>query len=180
MKSKLTKRDAAWYIAAMIDGEGCVFYKPETSGALKYVSISNTDSDIISFSERCLRLLGISYWIGTQKKSEKYKKRGWKQCYVINICKKNDFIKLEKLVPLACSRKLKKLRLIIKSYPKRTVLKKEKLAELYHGKLFSMERIGKVFRVDPATVQKAMQKHGISSRSHIEAQRNRRAIEGYQ
>lgn len=164
MKNKITKRDAAWYLAAMVDGEGCVFFARYKSGnAAKYINIVNTDKSIISFSRKCLDILGIYHRIFILKR-----KLGWLECTQILISRKQDILKFKKLIPIQCERKITKLNNLIKSYPKRVVLKKEILEKMYRTENKSMVDIAKVFNVDSTTVHKFFQKHGIKARNRFE------------
>jgi beta-phosphoglucomutase-like phosphatase (HAD superfamily) len=69
----LTAKDAAPYLAAMIDGEGCVRFNAEAHR--RSVFISNTDPALIEACEQCCRLLGITYHVRWREPSHGKKKR---------------------------------------------------------------------------------------------------------
>ena len=112
----MTPEFAAVYLAAMIDGEGCVSVSNDTKGGRKYsnrqVSIANTDIDIIVTCVAALQVLGIECWLSEREPSGNNPK-GIIQIFVSH---RHGFEQIAKLVPIQSERKREKLEDILASY----------------------------------------------------------------
>lgn len=107
---------AAFYLGAMIDGEGSVIWRPETEKRAsidREVRISNTDEDILcAIREACDRL-GISFGEYLQVGRDE---RHPKDCWTIRINGRVNFARIAEVVPIASSRKRAALERITSSY----------------------------------------------------------------
>ena len=106
----MTRKEAAAYLAAMVDGEGTVSV---AKGPRPYraVRITNTDPDLIEATCECCRRLDITY--NVQTKNEADAKRS--KCWVVTITNRASIEKVAKL-PLRASSKRWRLGKLISSY----------------------------------------------------------------
>jgi hypothetical protein len=75
--------EAAGYLAAMIDGEGSVWFRARgVRGASRAIEIANTEPSIISATGAACDMLGITYRVVAY---EKEKTSSWKQVYRLLI-----------------------------------------------------------------------------------------------
>ncbi len=101
---------AAWYLAAMIDGEGCVHF-----GATRRrcVQITNTDDSILSACECAAEILGLSlsrrHFISDSRQRQ--------PCYTVRFLGgRETYIKILENVPIQSARKLTLLKALVASY----------------------------------------------------------------
>lgn len=105
---------ACGYIAAMIDGEGSVYYNRKK--ALRFAAIYNTEETVIEKAAYYLDILKIEYTIYTHNKAKFT--HGFMQ--KIHISKQNNLKRLYELIgPILCERKGEGLRIIANSYVNR-------------------------------------------------------------
>lgn len=97
---------AAWYLAAIWDGEGSIF----RSNYDRVVAISNTDDTIIAACTDALDLLGIEYRTYTRSQ----KRANSLPITLITVGKRVSQQKFAKLVPIQCERKQRGLLEVLK------------------------------------------------------------------
>lgn len=113
----MTTTEAAYYLAAMIDGEGCVTRPPFGNGSYgrrsgnRSVTITNTDAQILNATKRCLMMLGIEYRVYETNPGVPRRMRS-----DIRITGRKNLERVYELVPLKCRRKLFRLAGCIHSY----------------------------------------------------------------
>ncbi len=100
--------EAAAYLGALIDGEGCVFLG--RSG--RQISITNTDYDIIGAALDACQAIGVAPRVYLREKNWKGRLPLWK----VQLMHHADFIRVSEVVPIFASRKVAALRAILASY----------------------------------------------------------------
>lgn len=125
-------KEPAGYLAAMIDGEGCIRMQI-TNGCIKSraIQIHNTDPSIIDACLEACDQLGITYKVyGVDRTKQHYK-----DIEIVAIMGKDNFEKVLELVPIRCKAKLAKLKKIVVSYQQyqrnRNDIPVDEIKELY-------------------------------------------------
>ena len=110
----MTEREAAYYLAAMIDGEGCVTWPPLPTGramGARCVAIVNTDPFLIRATCKALDRLKINWHT-----YDYARKPPRKACTHIHITGRQNLERLLEMVPLKAPSKRWKLIGCIQSY----------------------------------------------------------------
>jgi hypothetical protein len=113
----MTKGEALYYLAAIIDGEGCISYTDAPSGSKwwQQIYVANTEKDIIKRTEECLTLIGVDCNIRiTQPKETRHS-----PLYTLHITGRDNLEKMFAQVPFASERKKETLELIVNSYARK-------------------------------------------------------------
>jgi hypothetical protein len=154
---------AAYYLAAMIDGEGHV-NGPAAHG--RCIEIANTERDIIDATLAACLVLGI-----TPKHRWKPARERRKAACIIRISGIDNLVRVRRLVPIQSARKSEALSVLLSVYTKKTVLPlAEELAAMYHGGM-SLNEIAKRHSVGIHTIMHRLKSHGIQFRTRGEASR---------
>jgi intein/homing endonuclease len=153
-----TREQASWYLAGIIDGEGCV-----SPGKNNYrVVIVNTDESIIEAVQEALDILGIDY----KKKTRVRKNLKHKILYEVVIGRRSEYSKIALLVELQCESKRLKLKKISNT-PYRYTLENDpifcKIRELYADGS-SQREIAESLDVSRRLVQSVMNRARIQPR----------------
>lgn len=143
--------DSASYVAAMIDGEGSVYYQLNYNSGYarsRFVSISNTDDDIINAVSDALSDLDIDhsiYW--------HYDRRGRKPLSYVYIMGRESLTKVAELVPIQSKRKQDKLAAALASYRDIARPQDEEIRSLYLDQKMSVNRVADHLNADPTYVK---------------------------
>lgn len=124
----MTKNEAAYYLSAMIDGEGhigltrgmrkCNYrYKKETPYVSRQVVIYNCDEDLIDACIDCLYILGVEFKYYSYERNQD----GWSMAHELRITNRAGFERLAEVLHLKSKKKRKALRDIVGSYEPITV-----------------------------------------------------------
>lgn len=109
---------AAWYLAGIFDGEGCVSFKAGSRGLThKYVGIDNTDISIIETVRMALDVLKIPY---VERGPIYFKNERWMPYYSIRVITYTAIYRFAELVPVQSVAKRDKLDSIVAS-PRRVM-----------------------------------------------------------
>ena len=144
MKNRFpTDEAAAYYLAAMIDGEGTVRHSKSyinkngkrTCGT-RLIGISNTDSNIIDATTEALDQLGIEY---TCKRNVPRKSENHKPISLITIHSRVNLAKVFEMVPIQQKFKQDRLRSLLDSY--RRMPSDQDINKLYFGQNLSSRRV---------------------------------------
>ncbi len=162
----MTKDQAAWYLAAMIDGEGCIYFN---AAKRRYsIQVTNTDVSILEAIEKSATVLGLRHGprslvgVGTGRSMP---------CWNIRLLGGMDTMRdVLRMVPIQSERKKATLLAIIASYrelPPRPST--EWLQEHYMSKLWIAKRIASEWSVNTRTVYHWLDNAGIPRRNKQEA-----------
>jgi hypothetical protein len=115
--SDFSKEQAAAYVAAFVDGEGCVYFikKILSNGhhhQARVITITNTDPSLIEAVKACFDILGIEY--STSDRPGQTENR--KHRYVIDIRKGPAMWRFRALIPLQSPAKRASLDRALASY----------------------------------------------------------------
>lgn len=99
---RLSATGAAWWLAAFIDGEGCIYHRRKRS--TQVVTITVCDKELIDFAARCFDRLDIEYRRCSRKGATKSGRKRW----TIEVAKAESFKKAQRLIPIQCRRKQEK------------------------------------------------------------------------
>jgi hypothetical protein len=158
---------AAYYLAALIDGEGCIHLS--MSGGNR-IQITNTDVSILEAAEDALTLLEIPHCRRLLRSATPRENR--QECWNVVITGGFDsYATLQSLVPLQCKRKQVALVNLINSYPTRIRLKptKEHLREMYNSNKLTSVGIAKLYNISNSTACRWLKQAGITLRDKREA-----------
>jgi hypothetical protein len=157
-----TADQAAWYLAALIDGEGYVS-KP---GRQPVVGITNTEKFLINTACAAYDLLGITYTVYTRVRSV----HGWKQAYDVRVFGVPKLKLILKLIPIHHPGKRKNLDYHVEhdGYYNTAAGKLEKLG---YDPRKSLGEYASILGVSTATVARAARKIGWPIRTYSEASR---------
>lgn len=117
MDSFVSDEQAAAWLAAFIDGEGCVYVKSYVRKGrtkwLRLMTVTNTELDLIEAAAEACDLLGITYTRGEgpPKGDPKHKYRYW-----LEVQGQLGFRILRNSVPMRSTRKVEKLDQILATY----------------------------------------------------------------
>jgi hypothetical protein len=114
---KFSAREAALYLAAYIDGEGCVYFRRCTLASGKHhqarvVTISSTDPELADAVCICLAILGIDFFRGSRPPATPTRK----PVSVIEIRRGAAMWRLRQIVPIQSARKRQRLDEALLSY----------------------------------------------------------------
>lgn len=164
--------EAAGYLAAMIDGEGCVTWRAPTSGGTKVarrVEIYNTDTEIIAAVLAACERLGI----GAHAIERHHDNPRWKRSYIVTIGRRRGLERLASMVRLRAPGKREKLEQAVESY-RLTMSRPEdrpldEIRRLYYDEGLSTYEIGRRFKRGPVTIHSWMKAAGMLLRTRSEA-----------
>ena len=113
----MTREEALWYLAAIIDGEGCISFSILDSGTLSWQEcyVANTELPIVRRVVACLDLIGVDCNVYLQKGTKTPAGGVAKPIYQVRITGRQNFELLSE-VPLASEAKAVKLHQILTSY----------------------------------------------------------------
>lgn len=154
---------ALHYLAALVDGEGCVHFSFSSRGYFnRSVDITNTDLGIIDAAKRCAKTLGIpTREYQCLRYSDKHS-----PCYRVDLAGgRETFEWLADNLPLMSSVKLRKLREIVNSY--KPVCERPTPTELdvmYNERDMTASEISEIYEVSPRSVLNWMEQAGIKRR----------------
>lgn len=153
---------AAHYLAALIDGEGCVRFGQTTLSRHRYVVITNTERALIDAAEAALEALGIGYTTRFREdRAERENVLGNRPLWDVTVSRRDELERLHELVPLRHPEKAAKLKAIVESYmPRRDIAK---IRALYLDGL-SMRQIAEQVGWPASTVQYHVSQMGIARR----------------
>lgn len=166
------QREAAAYVAGMIDGEGSVSVAlTGLHAGARYgkrsVRICNTDRDLIDACAEALDLLDIRYRInGWQPRA------GHRYAWEIAISRRPELERILAVVPIRSARKRERLGEAVASYCYRASEREPAEAELrslYLDERLSMRQIGERCGVSVVTVQRWLGRIGVARRGRREA-----------
>ncbi len=106
----MSRKEAAAYLAAIIDGEGTVSVA-RGAKPFRAVRIINTDPDIIEATMECCRRLGIDSRVSVKNIASERKQK----CWVVTISSKRNIEKVSKL-PIRARSKRERLLKLLSSY----------------------------------------------------------------
>lgn len=119
--AEMSHEQARWYLAGMIDGEGCVSAPYTYDGRLKSgrvskmgprVRIVSNDKELIDKCSEALDTLGIGHGVYRESQPGYYKDgRERKEAWKVSVHKKSEFVKVAKEIPVQHKQKAKKLRI---------------------------------------------------------------------
>lgn len=111
----ITKEQAAPYLAALIDGEGCVYSGPVIPGTHRVhkrsIQIAVTEWDIIEAAASCCDHLGIRYTVTESRRQEPNR-----PVYTLMISARHNLQLVQDLVPIQLMRKRARLAQALASY----------------------------------------------------------------
>ncbi len=87
---------ARWYLAGMIDGEGCVVRRDDGHRINRRIKIANTERAILESCLEALDVLGINAGLYRNNKATSSRKESWD----IVIHKQSEFLKAAALIPV--------------------------------------------------------------------------------
>ncbi len=153
------EREAAIYLAAMIDGEGNVSI---TSHA-RYVAVNNTDWDLIEATVECCLALGLHYRVDKchMKPTDK------RQCWRVVITSRKSFEILRDIVPLRSRTKAAKVSAAAAMFSKPIIARPERewLEQKYIDEGLSMKQIADLVGAKaPRTVMRWLGQYDIPTR----------------
>lgn len=175
-----TEEQAAYYLAAMIDGEGWVGEpKPANPYANRAIRIANTEKELIEACAACCDVLGVKYRLSFRKRPAKH--QHWNDTWWLEIYGREHLSTIHKKVPFISDRKRDRLTRSIKSYREPLNLPSEVvLREMYFEQGLTVREIAEQLGMPFKRIYGAMKKYGVERRSgggHA-AWRRRREIYG--
>lgn len=160
-----TREQAAYYLAAMIDGEGTVAKADGRTN--KMARVTNTDRRLIAACEECCEALDIAYTVVPRKAYKAHWASGWD----LVVSGKENIGRLSAL-PLRSLAKKQRLLALLASYrPARPA--PELLRELYVDRGMSIKAIGRYIGRPWTSVRQWLVADGVEIRSLSEAGRLR-------
>jgi hypothetical protein len=160
----MTEEQAAWYLAAMIDGEGWIGDVDTKIGPTprnRAVRINNCDEALIRAVERCCDVLGMHY----TKRRQDGRREGWNDQYAIEITGAESMRRLLAVVPIQSPKKLDRLRRMIETYKPEIDI--DELRRIYEGGATAQETAD-TLGVGVKRIRSAMKAHGIPRRQGAE------------
>lgn len=114
---KFSKREAALYLAAYIDGEGCVYFRKAilANGKLhqaRVVTITSTDKELADAVANCFGILGIHCSRLTRPAPHGRNKPR----YIVEVRRGADMFRIRQLVPIQHGEKRRKLDEALETY----------------------------------------------------------------
>lgn len=152
----MTREQARFYLAGIIDGEGHVLCRWSKAGHWERgVVIANTDKEIIAAVVECCEVLEYDY--GTSKRKRQDPR--WNDCYIVKICGIENLRRMVDDVPIRSPQKIKALRDSLATVKKPQLSGRQKRivdAMLVEG--VSSKEIAVVIGCDVRTIQYRKQK----------------------
>ncbi len=162
----MTPEQGAWYLAAMIDGEGCVFFNKSTRNYC--VQVTNTDPSILAAVERAALAVGLRP--GKRVPTRRILGRR-QQCFCIRLLGGREMIHdVINKVPIQSERKQATLREIVASFrdmPPRPSI--QWLEEHYVASRWTAKQIAAEWSVHTRTALHWLDNAGIPRRGKREA-----------
>ncbi len=155
----MTPKQAAAYLAGMIDGEGSITMVRKQ---VRTVVIVNTDIDLIDACAECYDTLGISYHRYQRRYSGQNPK--WADKHILQVYGQGNIERIYELVPIRSKAKRATLEAMMGSWRKPQPTKEE-LERLYVGQGWSYKQLMEHFNIrSAATVSRLMRSYGIEPR----------------
>lgn len=155
----MTERDAAVYLAAMIDGEGDVSITHP-----RVIRVSNTDWDLIEATVECCLTLGLKYRVD---KGGYPTRKAHKQCWRVVITGKAAFEFVRDFVPIRSHHKATKIAAAVAMFSKPVITRPERewLERKYIDEGMSLKQIAELVGAHaPRTVMRWMNQYQIPTR----------------
>ncbi len=180
-----SEREAAGYLAGMIDGEGTVACKRYKLGQYKgknvqskvghywvwnrHIRIINTDYEIIEAILECCEKLAI-HASCNEVKSPSHKRYGYRRAWTVTIGSRDGLTKVMELVPVRCQRKADRIRLALTTFKNTKRPSIEVLRSMYIDRTMSCREIARATGAKTSnTVRYWLEKYGIPLRSQSAA-----------
>jgi hypothetical protein len=164
----MTLEQAAWYLAAMIDGEGCVHFN--LARRKWCVQVTNSDTDILDAVEMAMDVLGLGRSQRINIRDGRDRRR---PCWSIRLIGGREaYRRLLQIVPIQCKRKriaLEGIVAVYKDMPERPTA--AWLREHYVVKRWDMVEIARHWGRTASTIRYHMDRAGIYRRGKVEAGR---------
>jgi hypothetical protein len=157
--ASFTPRTAAFYLAALIDGEGTVT-DPGRARSKHVVRITNTDYSIIQAAVACCTLLKVV----CQVYERSPKRSPHKRCWDVQVTGRANLERLARL-PLVCLRKATRLQRIITSYHRPPRPRPGTLRRLFVVESLTVQQLAICYGVQPQTIKRWLRAQGIVPRS---------------
>ena len=152
---------AAYYLAAMIDGEGTVgLTRARQSGHVNgaLINIYNTDIDLLERSASACRKLGIRFKVIARRKSAR---ASWKQGYWLLVTNMESVAIISRRVPVASAEKKRR----IEAFMERSWIakrpSKDSFAAAWEASGRRSTRAGRMLGLSDTTVRKWARIYGI-------------------
>ena len=155
----MNQEQAAWYLAAMIDGEGWV--SAHTGSKNRAVRIANTDPALIAAIQEACTALGIEYHMTNVPA----RRANWTPGQVVNIYGRENLRKIHELVPFRAPQKRERLASLLTTY--REPLDAGELSTLY-GQGATIQQLADHFGCGIKRVQNARRTNNIPVRTGAE------------
>lgn len=156
----MTEREAALYLAAMIDGEGDI-----AISHFRAIRVSNTDWDLIEATVECCLALGLKYRV--DKTHHKPDKPKWRPGWRVVITGKASFEIVRDVVPLRSRAKAAKVAAAVAMFSKPVITRPERewLEQKYIDEGMSLKQIAELVGAKaPRTVMRWMSQYQIPTR----------------
>lgn len=161
----MTVTEAAWYMAALIDGEGCVYFNEYPRR--RTIQVTNSDEDILDAFEHACCVLGLKH--SKRQLIHDQQRDGRQPCWSIRIIGgRQGFTRFLEVVPLQCGRKLATLKRLVASYIDSSCPGEAWLREHYAERMWTTYAIARHFDVTEGVVRYWMRRYGIKRRSKVE------------
>jgi hypothetical protein len=152
---------AAWYLAGVFDGEGCVSFKAGERGLThKYVGIDNTDLSIIESVRMALDMLGIAY---NERGPIYFENDVWLPYYSIRVLTYESIHRFAEVVPVQSRAKRDKLDVLSGMKPWGLHLPDEEWERLYYAHS-NLTAVARELGCNVKTVRAHMDRIGMSRR----------------
>lgn len=151
-----TEEQAAYYLAAMIDGEGWV---GEPKGTInRAIRIANTERDLIDAIEECCQILGLHYLTYPYEA----KRDNWSPGWMVHITGEDSFRVVLEKVPIRSSRKLDRVRRTASSY--RPPINVDEVSRLYYDEGLTQQQVASQLGVGYKRIKLLMSREGMDRR----------------
>jgi hypothetical protein len=151
-----TPEQAAFYLAAMIDGEGWV---GEPRGAQnRAIRIANTDRDLIDAMVECCAALGIDCRVYAYRPA----RADWSPGWTVQVWGQKNLQRVLDTVPIRCTRKRDRLARTVVSY--RTELDAAEVSRLYYDEGLTHQEVAARLGVGVKRVRNLMRREGLVGR----------------
>lgn len=157
--SPSSRKEATWYLAALIDGEGSVQFAKRARGSSRSVQIANTDPDILDAARTCLKILDVPYREYDRLPEGNF---GGKLRTYITIASRTGLEALRGL-PIQAASKREALAKCIESYAPRLPPPAELVARYDSG--MTIDEIAESLGVSFGTIQGRLVQAGYTPRS---------------
>lgn len=173
-KTFTSDEQAAGYLAAIIDGEGCVAVRHRIPGRSigRSVQISNTEPSIITATVEACERLGIECRVACTERTQ-----SWKPIYRVTITGRANYQRLQERVTLRSELKAARLEYALSSYTVKPPRPSDAdLRRWYCDEGWSAQQIADEIGRHIQTVYGWMVRAGIERRTKSEAQTNAWAV----